>query len=168
MSSPPHLNLACTVACWPLSTRSHSTLFWPYFLLIIMWIIKVQVHETHINHLQWTHIVPGLSHCSWHELRPKYSLCKLSISLPPTEYMVTCLSLKTYNLQGSQQAKGPFPPQPSQGPLSTLAFHWPRIGVTWADDMLFVLKIPLASFGHSCCGLSIGLMLILKSTIQNY
>ena len=44
MFSPPHLNLACTVACWPLSTCSHSTLFWPYFLLIIMWIIKVQVH----------------------------------------------------------------------------------------------------------------------------
>lgn len=101
--SPLYLNLASTVACLLLSTCSHSPRHWPYFLLIIMWIIKAQVHETHINHLQWARNGPGLSHCSQHKLRPKYSWCKLGILFPPAEFTVTCLSLKTCHLPGSSK-----------------------------------------------------------------
>lgn len=149
--SPLYLNLASTVACLLLATCSHSTRHWPYFLLIIMWMIKVQVHEAHINHLQWARNGPGLSHCSQHKLRPKYSWCKLGILFPPAEFTVTCLSLKTCHLPGSQQGTDPSLP-------SHHGDHWllclPLVS-RWADDMLFVLKISLASFGHPDRGLSI-------------
>lgn len=93
-----------------LPTCSHSTLFCPYFLLVIMWIIKVQVHETHINHLQWARNEPGLSHCSQHKLRPKHSQCKLSKSLPAAEFILTCLSLRAHHLQVSLTSKHPLLP----------------------------------------------------------
>lgn len=83
--SPLYLNLASTVAWLPLSTCSQINTALALFLLIIMWIIKVQVHRTHINHLQWVRNGPGLSRCSWHKLRPKYSGCKLDISCESAE-----------------------------------------------------------------------------------
>lgn len=77
------------------------------------------------------------------------------MSLPPAEFMVTPLSLRTRHLQGKLASKGCFPP-PSRGGVHRLCLHFAYTAdVAWADDMLFVLKIPLASFGHSCCGLSI-------------
>lgn len=109
--SPLYLNLASTVACLLLSTCSHSTRHWPYFFVHkIMWIIKVQVLETHINHLQWAHNGPGLSQCSKHKLRPNYSWCILGILIFPAEFTVTCWSLKTCHLPGSQQGTDPWLP----------------------------------------------------------
>lgn len=122
--SPPSLNLASVVGCLPLPTCSHSTLFWPYFLLIIMWIIKVQVHETHTNYRQWARNRPGLSHGSGHKLRPKYSWCKLGVSLSPAEFIVTCSSLKTCHFQGKQQAKDPSLPKHHGDHWLLFAFHW--------------------------------------------
>jgi hypothetical protein len=92
-------------------TCSHPTLFCPYFLLIVMWIIKVRLHETHINHLQWARNRPGLSYCSQHKLRPKYARYKLGMALPPAEFIVTSLSLK--NLPLSRQASKECSPAPT-------------------------------------------------------
>lgn len=166
--SPLYLNLASTVACLLLSTCSHSTRHWPYFLLIIMWIIKAQVHETHINHLQWARNGPGLSHCSQHKLRPKYSWCKLGILFPPAEFTVTCLSLKTCHLPGSQQGMDPSLP-------NRHGDHWlllPSIGLTlmlheqmtcylfWKSHLLH-LAIPTAALAFVPC-------LLWKRTVQNH
>lgn len=122
----PSSKFSSTFGCLPLPTCSYSTLFWPYFLLIIMWIIKVQVHESHINHLQWARNGLGLSHCSQHKLRPNYSQCTLGISLLPAGFIVTCLSLKTCHLQGSQQAEGPFLPNHHGDHWPLFAFHLPQ------------------------------------------
>ena len=118
---PPHLNLVSTISCLPPPTRLYLTLGCPYFLLIIMWITKVRVHETHINHLWWAYNEPELSHCSPHKLRSKYSQHKLGMSLPPAEFIVTCLSLKTSHLQGSQLAKDAPLPQLSRWPLTLVS-----------------------------------------------
>lgn len=110
---PYWYSLVVTTSCLPPLTCSRSTLFCPYFLLIVMWAIKVRLHKTHMNHLQWACNRPGFSHCAQHKLRPKYSRCKLGMSLPPAGFLVTSLSLSLSPLR--QAGKPRILQRPRQG-----------------------------------------------------